>query len=116
MSLKIRLARGGCKKRPFYRIVVADARAPRDGKFVEKIGSYNPMVAADHPDRVRLDEGRAKYWVGVGAEPTERVGKFLSSRNIIKAVEYRESPIKSQPKKRAQERLKAKEAAAAASA
>lgn len=115
MSLKIRLARGGSKKRPFYRIVIADARAPRDGRFIEKIGTYDPMLGSEHPDRIRLDEGRAKHWIGHGAEPTDRVGRFLAARQIIPAQERREDPIKSQPKKRAQERLKAQEAALEAS-
>jgi small subunit ribosomal protein S16 len=77
MSLRIRLARGGAKKRPFYRIVVADSRSPRDGRFIEKIGSYNPMVAKDHPERIKLDEDRAKHWISVGATPSERVARFL---------------------------------------
>jgi small subunit ribosomal protein S16 len=116
MSIKIRLARGGSKKRPFYRIVVADVRAPRDGRFIEKIGTYDPMLGSDHPERIRLDEGRAKHWLGMGAEPTDRVGRFLMARNIIPRVERPSDPIQSQPKKRAQERLKAQEAALAASA
>lgn len=113
MSLKIRLARGGSHKRPYYRIVVADSRSPRDGRFIEKIGTYNPMLPADHAERVRLDEGRAKYWLGVGAEPTDRVIRFLSQRGLVQAAP-KDNPNKGQPKKKAQERLKAAAAAAQA--
>ncbi len=77
MSLKIRLARGGAKKRPFYSIVVADARSPRDGRFIEKLGTYNPMLERGHADRVTLKEERLKHWLGVGAQPTDRVARFL---------------------------------------
>eukprot|EP01039_Chlorochromonas_danica_P015662 gene15662-18440_t len=77
MALKIRLARGGSKKRPFYRIVVAEATSPRDGLFVERVGSYNPVLAADHADRVVLNAERIKYWLSVGAQPTDRIAKFL---------------------------------------
>ena len=83
MSLRIRLARGGAKKRPFYRIVVADSRSPRDGRFIEKIGFYNPMVAKDNPDRIRLDEDRARHWLSVGAKPSDRVARFLGAAEII---------------------------------
>ena len=78
MALKIRLARGGAKKRPYYRIVVAEASAPRDGRFVERLGSYNPMVPKDHPERLTLDGERAKYWMSKGAKPTERVQKMMA--------------------------------------
>ncbi len=76
MSLKIRLSRGGAKKRPFYRIVVADSRSPRDGRFIERVGTYNPMVPRDHPERVVLKEERIRHWLSVGAQPTNRVAKF----------------------------------------
>lgn len=115
MALKIRLARGGSHKRPYYRIVIADVRSPRDGRFIEKIGTYNPMLPSDHADRVRLDEGRAKYWLGVGAEPTDRVARFLASRGYIDA-KVQQNMIKATPKKKAQERLKAEAAAAEAAA
>jgi small subunit ribosomal protein S16 len=114
MSLKIRLARGGAKKRPFYSIVVADSRSPRDGRFIEKLGTYNPMLERDHAERVTLKEERIRHWLGVGALPTERVAKFLGDAGIIAKPPIRQTPIKSAPKAKAQER--AKEAAAAAAA
>ena len=104
MALKIRLSRGGSKKRPFYRIVVAEALSPRDGKFIERLGSYNPMVAKDHPERMVLNVERAKYWVSKGAQPTLRVAKMLSSDGLVKAPVIREQPIKSAPGKKRQER------------
>ena len=82
MSLKIRLARAGAKKRPYYRIVIADTRSPRDGRFIERVGSYNPMVAKDHPERVVLDAERVKHWLGAGALPTERVARFLGKAGL----------------------------------
>ncbi len=106
MALKIRLARGGAKKRPFYSIVVADARAPRDGRFIEKIGFYNPMVERDHPDRVRIDADRAKHWLEVGAQPTDRVARFFGAAELIPMPPFRETPKKSAPGKKAQERMK----------
>lgn len=116
MALKLRLARGGSKKRPFYRIVVAEATAPRDGRFVEKIGTYNPMVPKDNPDRIHLNEERIKHWLSVGAQPTDRVARFLGQAKIIDAPAFRDSPKKSQPKAKAQERLKEREEKAAARA
>jgi small subunit ribosomal protein S16 len=104
MGLKIRLSRGGSKKRPFYRIVVAEALSPRDGKFIERLGSYNPMVAKDHPERMVLNVERAKYWVSKGAQPTLRVAKMLSSDGLVKAPVIRDQPIKSAPGKKRQER------------
>jgi small subunit ribosomal protein S16 len=114
MSLKIRLARGGSKKRPVYRIVVADARAPRDGRFLEKIGSYNPMLAKDSPTRVVLDLEKAKEWLVKGAQPTDRVLRFLDAAGVMKR-EARHNPVAAEPGKKAQERAaeKAKKAAAA---
>ena len=114
MSLKIRLARGGAKKRPFYSIVIADSRSPRDGRFIEKVGTYNPMLDRGHAERVTLKEERIKHWLGVGALPTDRVTKFLGEAGIIEKLVVRETPIKSSPKAKAQQR--AKEAAEAASA
>ena len=111
MSLRIRLARGGAKKRPFYRIVVADSRSPRDGRFIEKIGTYNPMVAKDHPDRIRLDEERAKHWISVGATPRDRVARFLGHANIIAMPAIPQQTKKNQPKAKAQERMKEAEEA-----
>ena len=114
MSIKIRLARGGAKKRPFYRIVVADSRSPRDGRFIERIGSYNPMVAQDHPDRLKIDTDRAKHWLGVGAQPTDRVAKFLANAGLMDPRARREQTKKNQPKAKAQERAKAAAAAGGA--
>jgi small subunit ribosomal protein S16 len=113
MALRIRLARGGAKKRPFYRIVVADSRSPRDGRFIEKIGTYNPMVARDHPERVTLDVERAKHWLGVGALPSDRVARFLASADIHTLAERREQTKQHLPKKKAQERMEAEAAAKA---
>ena len=110
MALKIRLARGGAKQRPFYRIVAAEATAPRDGRFIEKLGTYNPMLEKTNPSRVTLNEERIKYWLSVGAQPTDRVARFLGEAKIIPAPVYANNPQKSQPKKKAQERLKQEEA------
>ena len=104
MALKIRLSRGGAKKRPFYKIVVAEALSPRDGKFIERLGSYNPMVAKDHAERLVFDVERAKYWLSKGAQPTLRVAKMLSSDGLVKAPVIRDQPIKSAPNKKRQER------------
>ncbi len=111
MGLKIRLARAGAKKRPYYHIVVADSRSPRDGRFIEKLGSYNPMLPADHAERIRLQDERITHWLGEGALPTERVAKFLGRAGLAPMPVFREQPVQSAPKKKAQER--AKEAAAA---
>lgn len=117
MSLRIRLARGGAKKRPFYRIVVADSRSPRDGRFVEVVGTYNPMLASDHPDRVSLREDRLKHWLGHGASPSDRVVRFCAAAGLMEAPVRRDQTKKSTPKAKAQERLKAAaEAAEAAEA
>ena len=116
MSLKIRLARGGAKKRPFYRIVVADSRMPRDGRFIEKLGYHNPMVAKDHPERVVMDAERVKHWLSVGAQPTDRVARFLEAADLAGKRTYNEQPKKSQPKAKAQERLREAEEAAKAAA
>lgn len=106
MSLKIRLARGGAKKRPFYSIVVADARSPRDGRFIEKLGTYNPMLDRGHAERITLKEERIKHWLGVGALPTERVARFFGEAGLIEKPGQRETPKKSTPKAKAQERAK----------
>ena len=111
MSLKIRLARGGAKKRPFYRIVVADSRYPRDGRFIERIGSFNPLLAKDSADRVVLDLEKAKEWLGKGATPTDRVHRFLDAAGLLKR-ETRNNPKKAEPGKKAQERAEAAKAAA----
>ena len=116
MAVRIRLSRGGSKKRPFYRVVAADQRAPRDGRFIEKLGTYNPLLPQDHEQRLVINEERVKYWRGVGAQPTERLEKLFSNLGLVKAPALREQPKKSAPKAKAQERMKEKEAAAAANA
>ncbi|WCT74329.1 30S ribosomal protein S16 [Sphingomonas naphthae] len=118
MSVSIRLSRGGSKKRPYYRIVVANSRSPRDGAFIEKIGTYNPLLAKDDEKRVVLDAERAKHWLSVGAQPTDRVARFLDVAGV-KERPARNNPKKAEPgdkaKERAEERAtKAAEAAAAA--
>lgn len=119
MSLKIRLARGGAKKRPYYRIVIADARSPRDGRFIEKIGTFNPLLAKDSAERVVLDVEKAKAWLEKGAQPTDRVARFLDAQGLM-TREARSNLKKGEPGKKAQERAaeraKAAEAAAAAAA
>jgi small subunit ribosomal protein S16 len=114
MGLKIRLARAGAKKRPYYHIVIADSRSPRDGRFIERVGSYNPMLPAEHADRVRLVPERLEHWIGNGAVATERVAKFLGKAGLVPMPKWNEQPIQSAPKKKAQERAKAEAAAAAA--
>jgi len=106
MALKIRLARGGAKKRPFYRIVVAQATSPRDGRFVERVGSYNPQLPHEHADRVVLNKERLQYWISVGAQPTDRVAKFLGNAGLAEKPAQRNNPLKAAPKKKAQERAK----------
>jgi len=118
--LKIRMSRGGAKKRPFYKIVVADSRRPRDGKFIEKVGFFNPLLPKDKTERLSLDLERIKYWLSQGAQPSERIARFLGEANVIPMPKQRNNPIKALPKKKAQEKLKkveeAKKAAAAAAA
>jgi small subunit ribosomal protein S16 len=115
MSLKIRLSRGGAKKRPFYRIVVADARMPRDGRFIERIGSFDPLKTQDDASRLVLDQEKAKAWLAKGAQPTDRVLRLLDSLGLAKR-EPRLNPEKAKPKKKAQERVAAAAAAAAKAA
>jgi len=104
MSLKIRLARGGTKKRPYYRVVVAESHMPRDGRFVEKIGLYNPMLPKDSAERVKIDLERAKHWLKMGALPSERVNVFLAKAGLTTVPERREQTKQHMPKKKAQER------------
>ena len=111
MALKIRLSRWGAKKRPFYRIVVADARAPRDGRFVEKIGTFDPLKPADDAARLVINADKARDWMSKGAQPTERVLKLLASVGVGEKP-VRNNPVKAQPKKKAQERAAAAAAAA----
>jgi len=104
MAVKIRLSRGGAKKRPFYRVVVADARAMRDGGFIERIGTYSPMLPKDDENRVNIDLDRAKHWLGHGAQPTDRVSKFLEQAGVLEP-KTRNNPQKAKPGAKAQERL-----------
>ena len=115
MSLKIRLARGGAKKRPFYRVVVADSRSPRDGRYIEKLGTFDPLKAKDAADRVVLDVEKAKAWLVKGAQPTDRVARLLDAAGAY-TREARNNPDKAKPKKKAQERAAAAAAAAEAAA
>ncbi len=123
MAVNIRLSRGGSKKRPYYKIVVADARSPRDGRVIERIGSYNPLLAKDNPERVKLDVERAKHWIGVGAQPTDRVARFLDALGVVERA-ARNNPNKAVPGEKAKERAEeratklaeAEEAKAAAAA
>ena len=117
MSVKIRLARGGSKKRPFHKIVAADVRCARDGKYIEKLGTYNPLLPKEHEAHLTVNEERVKYWLSVGAEVTERVAKLLSDKGLVKAPKIHEQPKKSAPKAKAQQRIEeAKKAAEAAKA
>ena len=103
MSISIRLSRGGAKKRPYYRIVVANSRSPRDGKYLEQIGTYNPLLAKDSGERVKLIEDRARYWLGVGAQPTDRVARFLDAAGILERA-ARNNPNKGVPGEKAKDR------------
>ena len=117
MALKIRLARGGAKKRPFYRIVVAEASSPRDGRYVERVGTYNPMVPKEHERRMTLNSERITFWLGKGAKPTERVHKMLAAAGLSEPYVIRDQPKKSAPgKKRTEREAEAAEAAAETSA
>src|SRR5687768_7851522 len=119
MAVAIRLSRGGAKKRPYYKIVVADSRQARDGKFIERVGSYNPLLAKDNPDRVKLDTDRIRHWLGVGAQPSDRVRRFLDAAGI-RERRARMNPKKGEPgdkaKERAEERATREAEAAAAPA
>ena len=117
MAVKIRLARGGTKKRPFYQIVIADARSPRDGRFIEKVGFFNPLLPKDHADSVRINQEAVQAWLKKGAEPTLRVAKILSNLGLCEKPSIPTQTKKNQPKAKAQERIKeAEEKAAAAKA
>ncbi|GIR45595.1 MAG: hypothetical protein CM15mP54_24490 [Paracoccaceae bacterium] len=109
MSMKIRLARGGSKKRPFYRIVAADSRMPRDGRFIEKLGTYNPLLPKDSEDRVKMDMDRIKHWLGHGAQPTDRIARMLEAAGVLPKTE-RNNPKKAELGTKAKERLEAKAA------
>jgi small subunit ribosomal protein S16 len=113
MSIKMRLSRGGTHKRPYYHIVIANSQSPRDGKFIEKIGRFDPLMPKDHAERVKLDLDKAKEWLKKGAQPTDRVARFLTTAGLWKRVNSN-NPTKMQPKKKAQERAKEKADKAAA--
>ena len=113
MSLKLRLARAGTKKRPFYHIVVADARSPRDGRFIEKLGTYNPLLAKDNEGRVVLNTERAQHWLSVGAQATDRVERFLDAAGLLKRAP-RSNPEKAKPGQKATDRAEERAAKAAA--
>jgi small subunit ribosomal protein S16 len=115
MAMKIRLARGGSKKRPHYAIVAADSRMPRDGRFIEKLGTYNPLLPKDSEERVKLNAERVQHWLGQGAQPTDRVSRFLEAAGIVEKKE-RSNPKKAVPGKKAQERAEEKAAKAAEAA
>ena len=104
MAVKIRLARGGAKKRPYYRVVVADSRSPRDGKYIEKVGTHNPLLPKDHPDRIKLDIERIEHWLGQGAKPSDRVARFLDAAGVLKR-DARSNPNKGKPGTKALERI-----------
>ncbi len=112
MAIAIRLARGGAKKRPYYRVVVSDTRSPRDGKYLEQVGIYNPVLPKDSEDRVRLTEDRIRYWLGVGAQPTDRVARFLDAAGILERAP-RNNPKKAEPGEKAKERAEEKASKAA---
>ena len=109
--LRIRMSRGGAKKRPVYKIVIADSRKPRDGRFIEKVGFFNPLLPKDKKERLNLDVDRIKYWLEKGAKPSDRIARFLGEANIIPKPAQRNNPNKAKPKKKAQERLAAAEEA-----
>ncbi len=111
MALKIRMSRGGAKRRPFYRIVVADSRKPRDGRFIERLGTYDPMLDRDNPDRVKLNEERIKHWLSQGAQPSDSVARFLGAAKLSTTPSVPEQTKKNQPKAKAQERLREAEEA-----
>ncbi|MCM2563102.1 30S ribosomal protein S16 [Lutimaribacter sp. EGI FJ00015] len=115
MAMKIRLARGGSKKRPFYRIVAADSRMPRDGRFIEKLGTYNPLLPKDSEDRVKMDLERVQYWLGQGATPTDRISRMLEAAGVLDKKE-RSNPNKAKPGQKAQDRAEQKAAKAAEAA
>ncbi|WP_294621844.1 30S ribosomal protein S16 [uncultured Roseovarius sp.] len=115
MAMKIRLARGGSKKRPFYRIVAADSRMPRDGRFIEKLGTYNPLLPKDSEERVKMNMERIQYWLDQGAQPSDRISRMLEAAGVI-AKKERNNPNKGTPGKKAQERAEEKAAKAAEAA
>ncbi len=115
MAMKIRLARGGSKKRPFYRIVASDSRMPRDGRFIEKLGTYNPLLPKDSEERVKMNVERVQYWLGEGAQPTDRISRMLEAAGVLDKKE-RNNPKKGEPGQKAKDRIEEKAAKAAAAA
>ena len=115
MSVKIRLARGGAKKRPYYRIVVTDSRMPRDGRFIEKLGTYNPLLPKDSEERVKMDVERVQYWLGQGAQPTDRIARMLEAAGVLAKTE-RNNPQKAEPGQKAKDRAEEKATKAAEAA
>jgi small subunit ribosomal protein S16 len=115
MAMKIRLARGGSKKRPFYRIVAADSRMPRDGRFIEKLGTYNPLLPKDSEERVKMDLERVQYWLGQGAQPTDRISRMLEAAGVLSKKD-RNNPNKGKPGQKAVDRAEEKAAKAAEAA
>jgi len=116
MSLRIRLSRGGAKKRPFYRIVIADSRSPRDGRFIERVGTYNPMVEKGHPERLIMKEDRIRHWMSVGAKPSDRVARFLGGAGLMDIPAIPQQTKQAEPKAKAVERLQERADKAAAAA
>lgn len=116
MALKIRLSRGGAKKRPFYRIVVADSRSPRDGRYIERLGTYNPMLAKDHPERILFNEERVRHWLSNGATPSDRVARFLGQSKIVAMPAIPKQTKQDKPRAKTLERMAAAEEAAKAAA
>lgn len=116
MTVRIRLSRGGSKKRPYYHIVAADQRAPRDGRYIEKLGAYNPLLPQDNENRIVVDKEKVSAWLSKGAQPTDRLQKIFANLGLCAAPKTKEQPKKSAPKAKALERLKAKEEAKAAAA
>jgi len=114
--LKIRMSRGGTKKRPFFKIVVADARSPRDGRFIERIGHYNPLLPKDNPERIKLDLERVKHWLGHGAQPSDRIERFLADVGLAEKKTKFNDPLKSAPRKKTLERMAAEKKASEAAA
>lgn len=115
MAMKIRLARGGSKKRPFYRIVATDSRMPRDGRFIEKLGTYNPLLPKDSEERVKMNVERVQYWLGEGAQPTDRISRMLEAAGVLEKKE-RNNPQKGEPGQKAKDRAEEKAAKAAEAA
>jgi len=113
MAIALRLSRGGAKKRPYYRIVATDSRSPRDGKYLEQVGTYNPLLAKDDPARIKLNEDRLRHWLSVGAQPSDRVARFLDNAGILERA-ARNNPNKAEPGEKAKERAEERAAKAAA--